>query len=252
MKIRLYLICVLLVLTVTVIYGQKDSYKISDDIKLIKIENGFYIHKTWHNFPGFGRVGSNGLVFIKNGKAILIDTPGTNEQTEKLYNFLHDSLKTEIKKVISGHSHEDCTGGLSFLHSAGIESISGDKTAKICKKQNITVPKKTFSEEYKFDFEGKKVICKYFGRGHTIDNIVVYFPEDKILFGGCLIKSLGSKSLGNIKEADIKNWDKTVEKIKKNFKEIRFVIPGHGKYGNSDLLDGTINLVQKHKAGKNK
>lgn len=224
------------------------KYKISEDIVLIEIEKNFYVHKTWYDFPDFGRFSSNGLLFIKNNKALLIDTPNTNEQTEELVNYLKDSLQVEIKKIIVGHSHSDCLGGLSFLHSIGVESICGDKTEVICKSKNLPLPQKTFSELLKFSFEGEKVICRYFGVGHTIDNIVVYFPEHQILFGGCLIKGFGSKGLGNIREAVISDWDNTVSELKNSFPKIKKVIPGHGKIGNNELLNHTISLVKKYKS----
>ena len=100
------------------------------------------------------------------------------------------------------------------------------------------------------DFEGQQVICQYFGGGHTVDNIVVYFSKDHVLFGGCLIKSKKSKGLGNIKDAVIDQWDVTIEKVKNEYKDIDYIIPEHGHYGNKDLLRHTINLVEKHKKTK--
>lgn len=62
-----------------------------------------------------------------------------------------------------------------------------------------------------------------------------------------MIKSRESKNLGNIKDANIDEWDNTVEKILNEYKHIDFVIPGHRNYRNSDLLYHTIDLVEKHK-----
>jgi hypothetical protein len=33
-------------------------------------------------------------------------------------------------------------------------------------------------------------LTKFFGEGHTKDNVVAYFLSEKILFGGCLLKEL--------------------------------------------------------------
>ncbi len=61
---------------------------VTTDIELIKINENYYIHTSWYDFPDFGRFPSNGLIYIKNGKALLIDTPNTNEQTLSLYSYL--------------------------------------------------------------------------------------------------------------------------------------------------------------------
>ncbi len=224
-----------------------EHIRVSTDIELIRINGNFYVHTTWYNFPEFGRFPSNGLIFIKNGKALLIDTPNTYEQTLRLDNYLKDNLNAVTTKIIVGHSHTDCMGGLSVLHEKGVESVACSKTISICKSKKLPIPQKSFSDSMTFEFEGEKVICKYFGAGHTVDNIVVYFPDPQILFGGCLIKCLNSVGLGNTKEADIDNWDRAVTKIGETYPEIKFLIPGHGAFGNFNLLNHTIDLVKKYK-----
>lgn len=224
-----------------------EHIRVEENIELIKINENYYIHTSWFDLPGYGRFPSNGLVFIKNGKALLIDTPNTNKQIIILYNFLQNHLKARVTKIIVGHSHSDCMGGLSALHDKGVESIAFYKTIQICKSQNLPIPKVSFSDSVTLNFEGETVSCRYFGAGHTVDNITAFFPRSKILFGGCLIKSLASKNLGNTKEADIENWDSTVLRVKKEYPSIKFVIPGHGTFGDSSLLDHTISLVKNHK-----
>lgn len=248
---KISLIIILSLLFTGISKAQESEIKINDDIKLERINNSFYVHVSWFNSPEFGRFPSNGLLFIKDGEAIMIDTPNNNEQTKQLLDFLKDSMNISVKKLIIGHSHMDCLGGLGYVKSLGIESISGALTKKICIEKNLPVADKTFDQKLEFEFHGEKVICRYFGGGHTIDNIVVYFPGDKILFGGCLIKSLNSNGLGYIKESDIDNWDKTVAKISKEFPDIDYVIPGHGEFGDTELLKHTIELVKLYKE-KNK
>lgn len=244
----LSIIFLTVVFSSVVAYSQDFTHiKVNSEIELIKVNGSFYIHKTWFDFPGFGRYPSNGLIVVKNGRALLIDTPVTNRQTKILYNHLRNSLKSIITKVVVGHSHSDCMGGLSFLHEKAVESICSEKTKQICVSQKLPIPRQAFSDSFEFEFEGEKVVCRYFGAGHTVDNIVVYFPDSKILFGGCLIKSMTSKDLGNIQEAVVQAWDETVAKIKKAYPEIKVVIPGHGESGDITLLDHTIELVNQYK-----
>ena len=224
-----------------------EHIRVNADIELIKINENFYVHTSWFDFPNSGRFSSNGLIFVKNGKALLVDTPNTNEQTLILYNFLQDHLSTTITKAIVGHSHSDCMGGLSALHERGVESIASSKTIQICTSQKLPIPKKSFVDSMVLEFEGETVISRYFGAGHTVDNIIVYFPASRILFGGCLIRNLNAKGLGNTKEAVIEHWDKTVLNIKKAYPLIELIIPGHGSLGNRDLLDHTLTLIKEYK-----
>ena len=217
---------------------------INEDIQLEQIAGDVFVHTTMFSIPGTGRFPSNGLLFIRNRNALLIDTPNSNEQTGILYTYLKDSMDVTIKKVIVCHSHSDCMGGLSCLHKMGVASITSAKTKEICLERALPVPKITFTDSLSFDFEGCQVICFYPGGGHTIDNIVVYFPESHVLFGGCLIRSPNANNLGYTGEAVIDEWERSVTKIKNTFPDIQVVIPGHGQWGGPELLDHTIELVK--------
>jgi metallo-beta-lactamase class B len=52
------------------------------------------------------------------------------------------------------------------------------------------LPQYTFTHDTTFNIAGVTLQAYYPGAGHTRDNIVVWVPQDKVLFGGCLIKSL--------------------------------------------------------------
>ena len=89
----------------------------------------------------------------------------------------------------------------------------------------------------------ESIIVKFFGEGHTKDNVVGYFPSEHVLFGGCLIKELDA-SKGYLGDATIAEWSHTVERIKKEYPNLEIVVPGHGEHGDSKLLDYTIQLFK--------
>jgi metallo-beta-lactamase class B len=63
------------------------------------------------------------------------------------------------------------------------------------------------------------------------------------LFGGCLIKELEANK-GYLGDATIADWSNTVEKIKKQYPNLKIVVPGHGEHGDQGLLDYTIKLFK--------
>lgn len=65
---------------------------------------------TWHQSENYGRFPSNGLIVIKNGQALMIDTPMDNDKTEQLTKYLKDSMSVDLAKLIIGHFHDDCMG----------------------------------------------------------------------------------------------------------------------------------------------
>ncbi|MEZ4907059.1 MAG: hypothetical protein R2771_05335 [Saprospiraceae bacterium] len=70
---------------------------------------------------------------------------------------------------------------------------------------------------------------------------MVWLPSEQILFGGNEIRNYKGW-VGNIGDANINQWPKTAKKIKKNYGNAIVVIPGHGKFGGSELIDYTIDL----------
>lgn len=220
---------------------------IDKDIKLIHLQDSIFIHETWHYLDNFGRFPSNGLIVIKSGQALMIDTPVNNDKTEKLTKYLKDSLLVDVKKLIIGHFHDDCLGGLGYLQSIGVESIANSMTIEICIELGLPIPSIAFTDSLIFDFNGEQIDCRYFGAGHSFDNITVWLPNKKILFGGCLVKSIDSKGLGNLSDAVVSDWDMTIERLLDKYPLIKTIIPGHGSFGGVELLTHTFELVKKEK-----
>jgi metallo-beta-lactamase class B len=218
--------------------------KMSDDISLYRVADSVYMHTTFANHPQFGRFSSNGLVVLRNGKALLVDSPVTDEQTKQLVQFINDSLNARITHFVGCHWHEDCIGGLGYLNQSGVETICLELTRKICREKNLPVSNKGFTDSLTFSFEGIDIQCFYPGGGHTIDNIVVFAGDKKVLFGGCLIKSAESKNLGNLSDAVPYEWAGTIERVINRFTNAQIVVPGHGRFGGKELLSHTIQLVK--------
>jgi len=241
---KLFLLIMILFGFIPIMAQETKTLSINDDLKLIPIQDSIFIHISYHSLKAFGRFPSNGLVIIRKGKAILIDTPMTNEKTELLVSYLKNHMNIEVTQLIIGHFHDDCMGGLEYLQSIGLGSLAHELTIKKCQELDLPIPGLSFTKSFSMDFYGEEIICKYFGAGHTIDNITVYFPAQHLLFGGCLIKSMSSKNLGNTEDAIIKDWAASVQKIIQYYPEVQWVVPGHGAYGGPELLNHTIDLIQ--------
>ena len=227
-------------------YGQvkNKSIQISPDLQIIPIQENVYIHKSWSIFSGFGRVASNGLIYTNKNEAVIMDTPANDSLTLLLANWIQQELKHTIKAVIINHYHVDCLGGLKTLHGLGIPSYATKRCQELARKNGVTIPQNGFRKSLKLTIGNEQVISRYFGKAHSSDNLAVYIPSKAVLFGGCMIKSLKAGK-GNLADASVKKWPKTVKKIKKAYPTIEIVVPGHGKAGNTELLDYTINMFSK-------
>ncbi len=228
----------------------KEHIFIDKDLQLQHIVDSIFVHISWHKSPKGYRFPSNGLIIVKNGEAIMVDSPFTNEKTERLYNYLKNKMGIKVTQQIAGHFHADCMGGIAFLHEKGVYTIAGSLTCKTCKQKDMIVPKESFKGKKEYTFNGKKVVCQFLGGGHSFDNIVVWLPEDQILFGGCMVKNIKATGMGNLSDATVDEWDDTLVKLQEVFPSAKWVIPGHGEIGGKELIAHTIDLVVNYNAQK--
>lgn len=224
----------------------KDTISVRNDIQLIHLRDSFFIHVTTDTIEGFGVVSSNGLLVIRSGKALMIDTPMDEAKTRVLLGFLRDSMHTVVSVFIPGHWHNDCVGGLAELHRRNVFSMANKLTVEECRKRNLEIPVASFSDYLKWSFCDVPVECFYPGAGHSLDNIVIYFPVQKILFGGCLIKSMESSGIGNIADADVHAWPETLKNVQEKFMDAETIIPGHGSVGSIELIEHTRSVVTEY------
>jgi metallo-beta-lactamase class B len=219
-----------------------DTAYSSESLKVIQLTENIYQHISYLKTKDFGLVPCNGMIFMNSGEAVVFDTPIDNSSTAELLEFISNKLESNIKAVIPTHFHVDCIGGLEEVQKQGINVLANKKTIDLIYNGNIDKNSlNSFENEISIKIGGETVTSQYFGEGHTSDNIIGYIPSENTLFGGCLIKALGAGK-GNLEDANTKEWPNTVTKLKQTYPNVEFVIPGHGEYGTSALLDYTIEM----------
>ena len=195
------------------------------------------------HLPSYGRVASNGLLFVNGKEAFLFDTPMTDSLTMDLVSFLRDKMKLKITGFIPNHWHADCMGGLGYLQGQKIESYANEMTIDIARSKNLPVPEHGFKDSLELHLGNKLIECYYLGAAHSMDNIVVWIPSEKILFPGCMVKSFNSKDLGNTADGDLSAYAGTIDVLIRKFPTAKIVIPGHGPSGGLELLTHTRELA---------
>lgn len=241
---KLVMFVVLLVVNITIVNAQQNQllYQ-TETLEVSRVSQHTLLHLSYLKTTSFGKVACNGMIVVNNGEAIVFDTTCDNASSKELIDYLTLHLGYTIKAVIPCHYHDDNLMGLEAFHEAGVPSYALEETITKAKALKLPIPQNSYKDSLVLNLGSLKVITDYQGGGHTADNVIGYVPEDAVLFGGCLIKSLGSDK-GNISEAKVDSWSETVEKIKTKYPAIEIVIPGHGECGSTDLLDYTIKMFK--------
>jgi len=210
------------------------SINVSDKLTLINLTDKTYIHTCQNN---------NGLVFINGEKALIVSTPDSDTETQNLIDWVTHDQKAKIIGYVIDRWHPDAMEGLDVVLENEIETYSYRLTQQIAKDKGLPVPKNGFDTKLVIQVGNDSVICHYLGESHTKDGIVVWIPHEKILFGGNGIRNYNGW-IGNIADANLNDWSKTAEIVKKHYGSAKFVVPGHGKHGGAELIDYTIDLYR--------
>ncbi len=246
--LRKYLLIILLSFVSCILIAQDlNTIKVSDDIELVQLTENVYQHISYYTSPEYGRFPSNGMIYIIGDQAFLFDTPMAIEMTEILVNYIETDLKKKITGFVPNHWHDDCIGGLDFINKKKIKSYANQMTIDIAKQNNLPMPQVGFKDSLIINVDNVRIECYYPGPAHAEDNIVVWLPEEKVLFAGCMSKEMASKGLGNIADANLNKWPATIDTVINRYKDVKYVIPGHGKSGGKELLVHTLELLKKNK-----
>ncbi|MBC9795990.1 subclass B1 metallo-beta-lactamase [Sinomicrobium weinanense] len=218
----------------------------SETLVIREISDHAYVHTSFMNVEGFGKVSCNGAIFFDKDEAVVLDTPGSILASDELIRWISDSLNCRIKAVVPTHFHDDCLAGLDAFHQKKIPSYAGNATIALARAKGVAVPQHGFDRLQELKVGDRDIYLEYMGEGHTRDNIVGYFPGEEIVFGGCLVKASGAGE-GNLEDANTSAWPGTIKKLQEKHPDIKIVIPGHGDPGGGELLDYTIVLFGKKK-----
>jgi len=227
--------------------NQNDKQALSHHSETLMIEQlteHTYRHLSYLQTESFGKVGCNGMIVADEGEAIVYDTPVDSAVSIELINWIESELKSKIVAIVPTHFHTDCLGGLSAFHAREIPSYANNLTITLARFNGSNLPQNGFDNRYEHSVGKKTVISEFFGAGHTLDNIIGYLPDEGVIFGGCLIKSLKAGK-GNLADADTTTWSATALAIKKKYPDAKVIIPGHGKVGDQSLLDYTSAMFSK-------
>jgi metallo-beta-lactamase class B len=215
------------------------------DLQVREIAQRVWLHRSLQEVPGYGRVPSNGLLLAGGAQSLMIDTPWTVPQTQKLLDWADDTLGVPVAHLVVTHAHDDRMGGLAAALTRDVSTYASEETRILAKEGGLPQPELPIFEDARLTLAGFDVQIFFPGPGHSPDNIVVWFPVERVLFAGCLVKSSRSADLGNLESADLNSWEQGLRKLLTRYPEAEHVVPGHGEVGGLELIEHTLNLVRQ-------
>ena len=131
--------------------------------------------------------GANTLVRVTPEGLIVVDTknPGADNFTRVIEEIRSVSM-LPVKFVLNTHHHPDHVGNNQAFIDAGatviaLEALKTRMASDPRTKDIPGLPTQTFAKDYVLKLGGAEVRAYSFGRGHTGDDTMVYFPDAKVV-----------------------------------------------------------------------
>ena len=221
------------------------SAPLQSTVKIRLLRPGVWIHTSRYVFPDGSVIPANGLVVKEGGGLVLIDTAWGEMLTADLLDEIHREIKLPVRRAIVTHSHADRIAGADLLRKRGIQVFAHPLTCRRAAAVAIAMPTDSLAGLRKpgdAEFVGSVEVL-YPGPAHSPDNIVVWVPSARVLFGGCAVKSVES-NLGNLADADTRAWPDAIHRVMERYRQAEVVVPGHGAEGGRELLTHTLELLK--------
>ncbi len=212
-------------------------------LEIKHLTGDFYVYTTYNLYKGTP-VPSNALYLVTNAGVVMIDCPWDSTQFQPLLDSIQLRHHKKVVMYIATHSHADRTAGLAFYAKHGVKTYSTVQTDAISKASHEKRAEILMAKDTTFKIGQYAFQTFYPGPGHTVDNIVVWFPKDKVLYGGCFIKSTEATDLGYVAESKVNEWPASIKKLQQAFPDPAYVIPGHDDWKNKKSLEHTLELLE--------
>lgn len=239
---RRFILTFALIHSLTTIFGQTEDAK----LKISHLTGDFYIYTTYNTYDG-SQVPANGMYLLTGNGVVMFDTPWDTTQFQPLLDSIKLKHNKSVVLCIATHWHSDKTAGLEYYRQKGIKTYTTALTDELSKKNHnkraeFLMTKDTVFHVGKYSFE-----TYYPGQGHTTDNIVIWFNNEKILYAGCLIKGADSESLGFLGDGNVRAYESTLKRVQKKFRKPKFIIISHSDWHNLNSLSHSIMLAKELK-----
>ena len=134
--------------------------------------------------------GANTLVRVTPEGLILVDTKNPATPDNDTYGRMMEEIRSvsnlPVKYVLNTHHHPDHVGNNQKFIDEGatviaLDALKADMASDARTKDIPGRPTQTFAKDYVLRFGGAVVEAHSYGRGHTGDDTMIYFPDLKVV-----------------------------------------------------------------------
>lgn len=206
---------------------------------------------------------TNSVVYIGPKAVTVIGATWSPATAKILAGAIRKITNEPIREVVNNDYNPEYVGGNAYWKSIGAKIISTKLTYDLLKTDwtsagdlirkyypdyphvPLVLPTKTHAGS--FSLQGGRIKALYLGPSHTPDDIFVYFPREKVLYAGGILK----EHLGNMAFANVGKYETTLHKLQQLHLDIVTVISGHwSAVHGSELISQYLAMLKSYAENK--
>jgi cyclase len=185
-----------------------------------------------------------GFILTRDG-VVVIDSQINPRAAEAMLRAIRKLTAQPILYLINTHAHGDHTFANYVIHP--VKGIIAHERAKVAlatrgaqmlkeyakvvgaknaEGAKVTLPTITFTDQMTLPVGDRIIVLRYLGIGHTVGDMIVWLPNERVLFAGDLVSVNRLPWLG---EGETREWLKTLARLEAL--PYDRVVPGHGPVG---------------------
>lgn len=191
--------------------------------------------------------GSNAGWFLLGNVVVAVDTGSDAATGKALLEKIQETAGKPVRFVVVTHAHGDHAGGVGPFAAAGAEVICQENAAPgvaglVAPESRTRSGLLAISDRLGFYGSPRRAAVYFLGPGHTGGDLVVFLPDDKVLFSGDLALA-GRAPYMQSPDVDVKSWEKILNRLAQL--DVDKIVPGHGTLGPRKALADTYAYVKK-------
>ena len=203
----------------------------------------------------------NSMVYVGEQGVTVIGATWTPHTAQLLHERIREITPLPVRQVLLTNYHHDRAGGTAYWLSIGADVLATQRTAQLLELHwdrlirdvrttfpdypvmPLACPSQTIAEDT--NLQDGAIRTLYLGPSHTEDGLLVYFPGQRVLYGGCILK----EQLGNLDSANVQEYPRTLRRLVALGLPFDCIVSGHWTpVHGPELIDTYLRLLADREA----
>ncbi len=204
----------------------------SDFPRTQRLAQGIYSYEQLRS-AGNERFTTVSLIVVTPAGVLVADGQGSPEETKRLVAEIATLTPVPITHVVIGSDHGDHTAGNdSFPKGITILAHPNSKKALAAMTPPVPMPTELVDKEKVLRLGDMEIRVLFLGRAHTGGDLVVYLPQEKILF---MSEAYLNRIFPAMRSAYPSEWVEMIERAQAM--DADTYVPGHGFVESKAILE---------------